>query len=171
MTNYMAKQKPCVDCGEFPEYKDVNNRKRCRSCWRKHNTGINHHNWKGGKDQWKCIDCGKRRYNYNGKRCNKCYRKFTRGENHPAYKEKKKNYNGYVYVGAGDVRIFEHRLIMEKKLGRKLKDTEIVHHLNGIRDDNRIENLKVTTRQQHEPQTYIRILQKRIRQLERKLKN
>lgn len=45
--------------------------------------------------------------------------------------------------------VYEHRWIMEQFIGRKLKYSEHVHHINGNPKDNRIENLEILTRSEH----------------------
>jgi len=50
--------------------------------------------------------------------------------------------------------VFEHRLVMEKKIGRYLRPQEIVHHINGDQYDNRPENLMLVNRSQHVTEHY-----------------
>lgn len=80
------------------------------------------------------------------------------GELNPSWKGGRwKRKDGYIRVycpghpnltkGRNDV--FEHTLVAEKKLGRFLEKGEVVHHINGIRDDNRPENIVVLTASTH----------------------
>ncbi len=126
-------------------------------------------------DYCKCMSCANKDHNNNQGR-------FKKGEKNPNWKggRFKQIYwwikidinSPYINMasryGSGDsYYMLEHRFIMAKSLGRCLDTKELVHHLNGIKEDNRINNLAIVSRKSHDTKSYIKSLQKRIRELEK----
>ena len=88
--------------------------------------------------------------------CKKCYKLFLLEHNRKIIKMRWKNHNAFHYTNGYKVikvfnhpfannrgYIYEHRLMMEKKLGRYLQPIEIVHHIDNNKLNNKIENLKL----------------------------
>lgn len=122
----------------------------------------------GRKDKHRCIwhaclGCGKKRWVtlLGGKprslRCISCSHK---GEKPIAPGKGRTQKGGYIYIKIRTSDFFypmaddqgyvaEHRLVMAKHLGRCLQSWEFVHHKNGLKDDNHLSNLKLTTSGSH----------------------
>lgn len=62
----------------------------------------------------------------------------------------KEAYRGYKKIKvAENCWKLHHHYIMEKEIGREIKEYEVVHHINGKKGDNRIENLQLLTDTEH----------------------
>lgn len=86
--------------------------------------------------------------------CSSHYAKFRRwGNPNISMRGKRglgsKTVNGYILHRIKGRQITQHRLVMEKHIGRKLTRSENVHHINGIRTDNRLENLELISHAEH----------------------
>lgn len=103
-----------------------------------------------------------------------------RGVNNPHWKGGRYIKEGYVMVRlepedpfylmqGSDGYTREHRLVMAKHLGRLLHTWEVVHHINGIKDDNRLENLQLFNDNGHSSIPQVCNLRRRITYLERLL--
>ena len=97
------------------------------------------------------------------------------GSNNPMYGRKgkdagnwkggwKKTTDGYIAVYAPDHPfknkkgyVLEHRLVMEKKIGRYLKPEEVVHHINGNRMNNKVTNLQLFPNNGEHTKDHIRV--------------
>ena len=144
---YERHQHPCIDCGRPCSFLAI----RCKSCAAKKLNAPR-------KKDAHCIDCGIgiRRSRNQPQRCKACYSKHNKGANHPNWKGgRRKSQEGYVLIWKPDhpraIRnlVLEHILVLEQKLGRPLKKGEVGHHLNGIKDDNRPNNLVTLSSQKH----------------------
>lgn len=139
-------KKVCIQCGkEFKTYKK--NKKYCsRNCYFLSQNPI------GEKF---CVVCDKS-FDHAGQRSRKyCSRKCmgiaNSGKNNYFWEGGRHHtHRGYIRITVAPYkRKYEHVLIMEEHIGRNLKNNENVHHINGVKHDNRLENLKLLTIKEH----------------------
>lgn len=76
--------------------------------------------------------------------CSKsCAMRSRAGAKHPRYKGGTINEYGYRMISVGGVKRLEHRVIMERHLGRSLERHEVIHHRDGDPQNNELSNLKL----------------------------
>lgn len=158
-------------CSNNYKWEKIRHRKQyitmmCQICKKEFKIYANDYRVKEGKN----IYCSKKCSNEASKKgnivkCKYCNKKFYSTRNDfcskkCVYEYKKKNYIHRPY-DEGDYKAIYiegynkrgnaklHRYIMEQYLGRKLTNNEVVHHIDGNKQNNNINNLKVMTRGEH----------------------
>lgn len=132
--------------------------KLCHNCYTA-SLPLNHHT---------CPQC----LGHKGQQSKLCHNCYVASHPHLASRRDK---NGYVLLylpthpKASRGYIYEHRLVWEQGHGHQLPDDWDVHHLNGIHDDNRLENLFAMPHKSHIQRDWMKLLRRRIRALETNL--
>lgn len=116
-----------------------------------------------------CLICGKEFKTYScktkigwgkfcGRPCYFQYKKTLRGKKNGNWRGGKLLRDEYVLISNPEWinetskrrYVLEHRYLMEKHINRGLSQHEEVHHINGNKQDNRLKNLKIVTKANHE---------------------
>lgn len=119
---------------------------------------------------WQCPDCGKG-VSQRGRRCNPCARFQRRPESQKSLGiNRRLNNQGYIDIKIDGKWIREHRYIWEQTHGTTLPHNHLVHHLDGIKTNNNPPNLYACSIPFHHSSGFIKILQDRIKGLQRELK-
>jgi len=118
-----------------------------------------------------CPICGGTKY-VTSARCISCENRIKwgkRGEQNQNWRGGKTRAHGYVLIRVGAGRdakyIQEHRIVWAQANG-SIPEGHVIHHLNGIKDDNRLENLACLLLGAHSGAAIHRAYKSRIRELE-----
>lgn len=124
-----------------------------------------------------CLLCGVPVHR-KSRLCITCENERRAGEEHPSWKGGHFWSNGYVYIRCFKAnadnknRAFyrrEHIVVWEQGHGMPIPKGWVIHHLNGVKDDNRLENLVAASRKEHFGRNIVKPYEQRIRTLEQEL--
>lgn len=159
-TSYKGLTKKCPHCGKPIRERNAS----CRDC-----------RWKPFRSNHICPKCGAPK-TPQSIHCRKCAMELRRGENHANWKGGR-YFNGFGYVMVYDPShprassngyVREHIKVWMDKYS-EIPRGHILHHLNGVKSDNRLENLSCIPRGKHETYALINSMQARIAELEARI--
>lgn len=136
----------CTGCGvtyQLPQHRLAKAKYCSRECKKEHKGAL----------KFKCINCGKEYERWQAAIKHDGPTKYCSVKCRSNYAWKtpfstSKGSHGYKVKNVGGRQIKEHRHVMAKHLGRELLAHETVHHKNGDRADNRLQNLELWSKSQ-----------------------